>query len=371
MNTNFPGFAVIGDCHLRRCIWTHRSQLANDTFVSFAAAVTYCIDQQIDLISVGDLFDEAKPPAEAILFIHQQLDRLEAAGRRLLGIDGNHDASKPSWMIAVNRPGLVYLDKTVIELPGGVIGYGLSYRPSVELDEELAKIPSNVQFLFLHQMSKSVFEREGVWNLYPTKVPAHIRMVFLGDFHKAVAYNLDNGQHHAYTGSTAMQSTAEDTTKSFIDVRVKPEGISYIRIELPTRRFLSVAISSNEELDKFVAEAPAFLDQSKFQDLPESIRIPMLTVKLLGGLDSSRVKAAVGNAAHLWIEPFGHVAITELPSQETLSDPLDEVISEISDPRLGPFVRDLLSTADPRTTIETWASSVAIETNQQAGAPKS
>lgn len=371
MNTQFPGFAVTGDAHLRRCTWTHRPTLANDAYISFSFIVDYCIANGLDLFSTGDLLDAANPPSDAIAFLYSEFLRLEAAGRTFRLIDGNHDASDPSWALAVNRPNVVYADRLKFELPGGIIAYGLNYRPSAELEIELAAIPKDVTVLFLHQMTKWAFEKEGVWNLDPDKIPAHVRMVFIGDYHRAVAFNRADGQHQVYTGSIAMQSTDEEVDKSFIHVQVTPQGITYTRVPIPTRRMVTASLSSDEEVDQFVRDVATALDPAQFAYLPEDIRRPMLVVKLLGGLDASRIKQAVGDLAHLWIAPFGHVVMASQPSETEAAeiDPLEEIISPAASENLKPFVRDLLgSNGDPRSVIEKWAAVVLNPQTAASGA---
>ncbi len=104
MGEKLPKFIHVADTHIGKTEFKlfEREQ---DFYKAFAQVINFAIENKVDfVIHSGDLFDVAKPPIRAILFVMDQLRKLKEANIPFFVIAGSHD-------IGVGETVLSILDK--------------------------------------------------------------------------------------------------------------------------------------------------------------------------------------------------------------------------------------------------------------------
>ena len=88
-------FSHISDTHLGQ--YRSKKEREDDTYNAFKQAIEISIKDKVDfVIFSGDIFDNHKPPNDAILLMMEQLNRLKENGIESYFVLGDHDQPKQS-----------------------------------------------------------------------------------------------------------------------------------------------------------------------------------------------------------------------------------------------------------------------------------
>ncbi|NTV90381.1 MAG: exonuclease SbcCD subunit D [Clostridiales bacterium] len=112
-------FIHCGDLHLG-CQQFNDETRYEDFFASFSYIIDYAIEKQAGyLLIAGDLFHHRNVNARTLGIAVRQLERLKAAGIKVIAIEGNHDKAfyvdEASWMSFLNNQGYLRLLKPVFQ----------------------------------------------------------------------------------------------------------------------------------------------------------------------------------------------------------------------------------------------------------------
>ena len=246
MSKKTYAFGMTADNHFKKLTWASRPEISGDTYHGFEQVVDLMLKENLPLVIGGDFFDTPKPDSYSVDFAIKQIERLRKAGLATYWIDGNHDASTPSWCGII---GATSLHKQLTQI-GGLQVYGVNYTPMHLLEEELKHVPADCDVLVMHQLLDLAMPMEGMWNFTHKHVPSHVKLVMLGDYHVTCNYKHNNTEYH-YPGSTAMLSRSENPTK-YCKLVGSTAGSSNIFVEpreIATRRYLAVNIELTSQLE--------------------------------------------------------------------------------------------------------------------------
>lgn len=326
--TQKPVSVISSDHHLKETTWASHPNMRGDTFYSLQQIVDYCVNHELSLSLLGDVFDVKYPSSESVCFAYEQLNRLPKGG---YFIEGQHEKAKRTpWLAAT---GLVQADKKIIQF-GNNRTYFLTHRNRENLLRELDEMPSGVSTVCMHQVwYEFMGSLTESWEIGAFEFSGRgISTIFTGDLHSHLTKSvpLEDGSTVALVspGSTAMQSMVESEDKYFF---VLCDDRSYFSVPLKTRRVSRNRIYSLNDLEVFLHNLSDLREQHDDPSLPEEIRTPILFVEF--SLDvpdvSARVRAA---AADRW-----HVK-EKIVRPEKKVDKSTPFISQASAPMLADFL---------------------------------
>lgn len=343
---------ISGDWHLARRTWASLPAVEGDAYKSASQIFAHCLSlkergEDVNLVLAGDVFDTVSPTPDAVAFFLRGVERLEKANVAVYAIQGQHgrydDLPWPSVHPCVKNlaqaPVRLLPDKTC-----GLVGFDSS-SPAV-LQDKLKELSKDVRVLIMHQMLRGLVpdvDGHQNWDLDPEWVPAHVKHVFLGDYHKPVTVRSNHGSEFVYTGSINMQAVDEPQEKSFIEFDTVTG--KWKRVPLKTRPFASYACREAERLAEILTKIGA-LEPDTLVLLKYDPRVPEV---------EKRAKEA-NPRAHFMLrvlpidEPAGGVA-AELPTQVSLEGCLDVLVKRDREPKLHSFLLLLLRAENPPEAI--------------------
>lgn len=276
-----PLFIFVADTHLHTSAWSDRPTLRGDSYWAFEQIVNMCLHYRVPLILGGDSFDTKKPPPDAVACFCQQMDRMQAAGLRVLFIRGQHDLTMPAWLNVHAWP--EHIDGQLVDLGDSRGIFGLDWTPRGDFQQRLAAVPVGTTFLVTHTVWDDFM---GVGNTDGsfTDLPQHVPFVLTGDYHVHTIRQgtLPNGvlQTIASPGSTCLQAVNEPPEKFVFLVQHEPANnqIVLTPLRLQSRSVLQVEIMSQESLEHFKTLGPAF---APLPSLHPSIATPIVRVRYL------------------------------------------------------------------------------------------
>ena len=217
------------------------------------------------MIVAGDQFQSVHPPAEAVYFLYTCVREAEAAGIKVYGIDGNHDASSDNWLkVCGIRPlqslGLtVFNDAKIIGLNGAA--------PSVlrAKMQELNKNGTQCDILVLHTELAEMCGYAGV-ELTAAEVagilrPCGVRVVLMGHIHDYTEAEI-GGIRFIYSGSVELTARDEKPDKSFSVITIDKQSVQTAMYPIPVRPVFDIAIKSETELDNLLVNINKARDAS-------------------------------------------------------------------------------------------------------------
>lgn len=359
MNTA-QGFAVIGDSHIVADDDQLKLTGKHDGLFSLRQTIDWCLANSYDLVIAGDLFDKNLVPSHLLREVVQILERLTVGGRRLLGIQGNHDKN-PSYPWFMHVPGAEWLTLRPTEVAGHQL-VGLDFAPSALISQQLTEVPP-CDGLILHQALQQGLGFDGAWNCDLDWVPEHAPNVWIGDLHniRTELRSSSKKVRAVYTTSQYLTKVDESEAPSFLAVpALKPghQGFApYQRIPLAHRPIHRFRLESQEQVDQMIDDLSMIL-LDKQGHLPEGVRRPGLVVTYYSDL------VGVVEVLRTLTEGFSLAAVHEvaLPSRQTsfatgritvqaregvtLQGLLTERVED------GPFRRFVLDLASCRTVEE-------------------
>lgn len=242
--------ALISDMHLgtRQYGLKERYDDFMDSFLRFARKVSARKD--VDAVVMGgDLFDSSHPDARAVLAAQSAVRMIKDSGKRVLGIDGNHDLAGGGWLKAIGAEafedgGVAYFDNVSIR--------GVNYRNGRDLVEFLNSMVDSgmkadilVAHFALAEMNGGGSADTGVQELSPILDRLGVKAVLMGHVHIPDCRRW-NGVLYVNPGSTEMKSVNEPKDKYYFVLDTNTWEAEPCQLE--TRRVVQVEVEDEEGL---------------------------------------------------------------------------------------------------------------------------
>lgn len=319
---------VTGDNHLQPCVWSRHPDMREDTYVSFRQIVDYCCEHMLPLFLLGDIFDRQNPDALSVSFFMQQMERMRAAGLAVRFVQGNHDLSTPAWPLL--SPGVEKADRFAMN---GITFQGIDFTHKQQLQSRISECfadAGKVDVVLAHQAwaeIQGIGHVDGSFSLFPYSLT-----LLTGDYHVTgmfVGEAADGGVVTAWSpGSTAMQAINERPNKSFY---VLHDDLSMSAVPIETRPFSSMSVTSEDELNSFIAGAADLLASVPAVRFPE-ISKPILSVSYFDSIPeaASRLFAAFGHSTHLFLRVLSSDVTNVVDVENVRSDAFDDLSSAIA-----------------------------------------
>lgn len=339
------------DLHLAATTWKRLPSVSGDSHKAFEQIVAYCADHKdrvAALVLGGDIFDAKPDPSDVSCFL-RGVRLLAKLGIKVCAIQGQHGRNRELPWTSID-PYVFWLHGTNVELPGPVVITGIDNMPPDELQVRIKALDPSVDILVLHQKCRGCLPDIGdqvSWDFDPEWVPAHVKLVLMGDVHKTWETKKAK-MPCVYSGSTCMQSLDESPDKSFVVVSLD-QTLAYRRETLKTRPFASFVVASENEfarsLEPIEKLAPDTLVLVKHDS-----RVADVNERL----------AAINNKVHylLRLLPLDAEPSTSLVSsteteieQVTLRSCLNNAVDPFKEPKLNGLVASLLESKDPVGTL--------------------
>ena len=210
-----------------------------DFYDSFRIMIDDMLDKNVDcVLHSGDLFEQAKPPIEALLVAQECFEKLMENGIDVYVIAGNHDKIQkkgtviPQRLYESEKFHILTLNNPIIEISSDIVLCGLPYFPKNLEDavkDELYKIYEEVKnypykILMLHGSISKYFDMECEFEL--DAIPEGFDYYAMGHLHNRILnYDFKKGIL-SYPGSTEIKSKAEIS-----DYNKNKKGYSLVSID--------------------------------------------------------------------------------------------------------------------------------------------
>ena len=242
-----------------------------DFYKAAQQVFTKAVEHKVQAILIaGDLFDSTKPPAAAVWIVQRLVQYANQNGVRVIGIDGNHDASDNNWLRIC---GIESLDRNVLTIEKDGLALNVAgingTRPSAFFNQVQAFQAAGYKDIHVFAVHQAVMELCD----FPTKdfsaaqiatavKPLGVQYVALGDIH-AYRETVINGVRFAYPGSTEVNAIDEATNKSVNLILWDGNKLQTSIIPIETRPFVVCSLEVESDLDRLLAltrgENPPFL----------------------------------------------------------------------------------------------------------------
>lgn len=208
------------------------------------------------LIIGGDLFETAYPPSFSVEFVQKQVRRLSVAGKRVFGIDGNHDIAECKWLKVC---GITPLSEDPICIDGRMV-CGLSFRRSSEIISALSfmvdrgvKCEVLVLHLVLGELNRMSASSDITGEeILPMLKAMGVRSVLMGHIH--ICQQIDiGGIMFSYCGSTELCSMNEPKEKSIDLLDLDGPKPVIIQVPISTRKIVNTVIGNEKEFAAYEA----------------------------------------------------------------------------------------------------------------------
>lgn len=354
-----PLFVFCADTHLADGAWSSRPAIYGDSYYSLQQIVDYCITNRLPLVIGGDVLDVKRNLAPPVQKLCEQLARMQQAALPVYYTQGQHELDRDiTWMSV--HPWPKHVNKTAFSI-GGVQLYGIDWLPRGDIQTAFQEIPPTTDILVCHQVWKNLMKNVGRPECELGDVH-HVKYVLTGDFHITTIETADNAQGQqtqlVSPGSTCMQDISESPEKYFYVVNKTPDGFSFDKQKLATRRFKGYHVTEQTTLDtlcagQFLADIKSMIDAT----LPEEIRKPLVRVKFDKRLPDAhlRISTAVGELAHLFCDAIVDKSRGEEETNRTVArNDLLTVVSELlkDSPEALKLATAMLSAENAATELE-------------------
>jgi predicted phosphodiesterase len=297
---------VSGDTHLTKHAWVKHPTLCDDAYIAFEAIISYCIQWEVPLVLLGDIFDTQRPDSETLQRFCRQMSAMQHHGLPVYFIQGNHDYASPPWPWVHEWPSRAHRNPFRLGL---LKCCGIDYTPRDKLQEELDLVPEGTDVLLMHQAwaeMQTIGATDGSFQQIK-----NVRCLLTGDYH---VHNIYQGMIEGGTrqipvvspGSICMQALNESPTKAAYCLGATAAGVLIFEdLRLPTRPFAHLEVKwpgQLAEVERFLLQQRA---QAAPQSLPPEIRQPLVRISFADNIPDAhqRLVAACGNDFHLFAEP--------------------------------------------------------------------
>lgn len=294
------------DWHLKPYTWGARPEIKGDSYRSAMFIKNWCIENHLPLHVLGDITDVRNPDPGTVGWLMDIINDCEKAGVPFRFLQGQHELHRKRPWASLHKWS-TWLHRTTYALGNSVLLYGLDFQPMGELQDDLTKIPSDIDVLLAHQVWKERMGNlrndesrpaEGAFADIPT-----VKMVISGDFHahKVTKYKGKDGQDLVAVspGSTYLKTLDEDPDKYFY---VLHEDLLLKSIKIPTRPMWRNRVGTTEALDKYIESFVSTNPEINEND-PNK---PLWYVEFRPSVNDAvgRLERAAKNRAHLFTRPL-------------------------------------------------------------------
>lgn len=290
-------FTQSSDWHLSNQIWADRPQIFGDSFRASQQIVEFAVLQASPLLILGDLFNAKRPEPEAVACFCNQMDQLERRQIPVYVIQGQHELNRGEIIWAGVHGWPQHVHKQSFEIAGRKF-YGLDWLPRGQLQEALAEIPPDTEFLVCHQVWQEFMGTMCATDGSIAEVP-HVKYVLTGDLHSHRVASFTGKSGQAVTvvscGSTHMRALNEEYPKSFYHFN----GTAFCSQPIINRDFEHHEINTVEQLNEFIARQ--LFIQCRVPD-----RRPVWTIRVRMDLPEwkAQLDSVIGDRAHVFYDPY-------------------------------------------------------------------
>ena len=281
-------FVVLGDAHMWPVEWQRLPAAVNDSLIAVAQVLRYAVDNDLSVISSGDIFNFGqKGGVSAVLrFLQEWIPKLKSFSY----IVGNHDLTgytsgleNPPWLdVFEGMHNVHHIDMVPTradELYEGMSVIGIDYchgrTDFMEKLEVVRELKPDV--LMLHQGIRELLGFAGAWEVEKSELADIARIVICGHVH--VMEDMMSGTTRILSpGSTIPWQFDELHDKQFpiVDLTgVDTPELEWVKIE--QRRSIWEHDATNDEQREAVLEQ--IKDYELDESLPEDIRKPILRLR--------------------------------------------------------------------------------------------
>lgn len=328
-----PVFVGCSDWHLSESAYVNRDVMG-DAIDAVTRIVDYACEHNLPVVSAGDLFDAARPPATVVAAALQQIDRLQEHGLGFYYTQGQHDVDREFPWLSLH-PWATHLHRQSFDI-GDVRVYGIDWVPSGRITAELEAVPSGTHVVAAHQVWCDFMGSRGEPDALFSSVP-NAHCLLTGDFHEHTSVKAIGATGLPMLvlspGSAAMQSISEPADKAFWVVGRNDGGeIDARSVYYPTRPVLRYTLTNEQDMtdwstSKFPDEFSKSVQAARDAGLAENLCHPLIEVRFDATLTDvhARIESAVVSRGHLFAKPIRvrSSIVDGSPLSPSSSSPLD------------------------------------------------
>ena len=350
-------FIATADIHLGWKLF-NIPELAEDLKDNVRRLVDIAIGNKVNIVLIGDTFDNSKPSEELVCFMRDQISKARKGSIDVLAIAGDHDMSftGKTWITDVCGATPIQNEKTFIGLDYQNF-FDLPKYLNEEVDDKKAK---DIEFIFFHGQVPELFpftEAKKTLNFKDVKLERYpnLKGVILGDIHKPIESTMldDSGKNEIYigfAGSLGMVKTDEIGTKTGL---IFHDGDSIKRIPFPTDRlFFKIDLSDDGKVEPVeVGEGqkkPVYYltySQDQKEQLKEYIKLYSRNGIVRWGK----------NNINKDISPTAISIRSEINSANRISDVLKDIEP---DEEIVKFCLDIMDSQEPKSVLDQFKQSI-------------
>ena len=353
------GISFVADPHLSRLTWADRPTIVGDSFYSLHQVTHHCLTNRSALVLLGDVFDSTRPDSTAVAEACRAMDQMQQAQLPVFYIQGNHEKEDfTPWMSVHAWP--QHVDRKTFTLEG-VTYYGLDWRPSKTIKEELQRIPPEATSLLLHQ---SMIEMMGTITqpeCSAEDMPDHVTTIYVGDYHDHVAIPVqcrDRSPKMIYSpGAFSARNIRQIQAKGFW-YRVNGAVHS---VPLQTRPAIDVTVHRPEDLDEVLKTVQHYRTTMAHTPVAEPlVRIHFAANEFPDA--KPRMSALLGGETHLFTDMSAgdSVAVEASGEQITTYTPETLIAQHVADQEISAQLAFLMQPQrTPREAVQELINEIA------------
>lgn len=258
-------FLHVADLHLgyRQYGFVQREE---DYYAALDQIANIAIDNSVDVVIAGDIFDTPKPPARAVRKMKEFVDRLGAHGLNVWGIEGNHDLTGTnSWLHVCNiKPLDIPEEHACYVGTHGIRTIGINYTRAdtfkqkiqdlIDSGEKADVLVTHTAFVEMNGDYASEFSTE---ELAPLLKELGVKYVANGHIHMWSKV-ISDGVTFCQPGSLEVKAINEPHIKQAALVSIKEDQVNVIPIEYPIRKILVKQIDTEEDFQKILGSVSSY-----------------------------------------------------------------------------------------------------------------
>jgi DNA repair exonuclease SbcCD nuclease subunit len=229
------------DLHIGHNIKKSCKLTATDSYLALGR-MTDCILKDKDAKAVvlpGDIFTKDTVNGKDIEAFTKFIDRLFEKGISVYTIQGNHDNGEKSIAASL---GTHDLNGKATVIDGSVI-YGLDYRPSMQLKEDIQEVPP-CDVLVLHAGCFGIVEMQEMADITVEDIPKHVNNVVCGHIHRSTVFPLRKSGLVVSPG--VLHPNAVDQAPPYS--LFKFDGHKFEPVYIENRKLVRIAADNEEDL---------------------------------------------------------------------------------------------------------------------------